>query len=115
LESNGLYHNDTHSENVDFIINAIVKIALIDFGKATLGKPTMATTTGIPRKTQNNNNKELSNVEIITLMVAWINGNKKDNDPFIERYGGKNKRTKKSRKQKKRIPIKKRKTRKSPI
>ena len=40
FESNGLYHNDTHRENLIFILKGeTMELGLIDFGKATFGKP----------------------------------------------------------------------------
>jgi serine/threonine protein kinase len=37
FERNGLYHNDTHSDNIGFYEeDGVVKVVLMDFGKATL-------------------------------------------------------------------------------
>jgi len=41
LESNNIFHNDTHSENIVFYRDETnqIKLAIIDFGKASLNKP----------------------------------------------------------------------------
>jgi len=154
LELNGVKHKDTHNENIEFLHDSgntpvEFKLALLDFGKATVSSDftTTSTTTGIPRLpisyvnatsvdnefydyTKINDQVPITEQSkaIDELMKKWLNHrniqvDNKDStisrgDTIfgfmgIARYGGKNKRTKKSRKQKKRIPIKKRKTRKS--
>ena len=169
LELNGIKHKDTHNENIEFLHDSgntpvEFKLALLDFGKATVSSDftTTSTTTGIPRlpisyvnttteddtfyeykkintqapNTEQSKDTPAPNTEqskaIDELMKKWLNHrNNQVNDKDstisrgdtifgfmgISRYGGKNKRTKKSRKQKKIMPIKnaKRKTRKSPI
>ena len=127
LEKNGLYHNDTHNENINFVINEknLITLALLDFGKATVEKSIFVTSTGIPRIESidtyiyptESERKQI----IINVMTTWLIGRANDTRGInlqIQRYGGKKMHTrkyKKSRYQKKTNTHKKRKTRKSPI
>lgn len=124
LEKNGLYHNDTHNENINFVINEqnLITLALLDFGKATVEKSIFATGTGIPRIDTDTYPEESERNEIIVnVMTTWLTGSANDTRGInlqIQRYGGKKMHTrkyKKSRYQKKTNTHKKRKTRKSPI
>ena len=47
LESNKIFHNDTHSENIVFYRDETneIKLAIIDFGKASLNEPISKTST----------------------------------------------------------------------
>jgi hypothetical protein len=92
FESNGLFHNDTHVDNLIFIkTGEEVKMALFDFGKSTLLTPFYPTTTGFPKA------EDISKVDF----ERWINNG---GDEFCAVYGGR--KTKKTSKR----PYKKRKT-----
>jgi len=49
LQDNGIFHNDTHNENLVFIKSdgETPKLALIDFGKATIGSQRFSTSSGL--------------------------------------------------------------------
>jgi hypothetical protein len=81
-ETNNLYHNDTHSQNICFINeNGKIKIAMIDFGKATLinNDQRYQTTTGFYKE-----------VETKDQFRKWLMGTL-DDYSFEKRnyYGGK--------------------------
>ena len=60
LESNKLFHNDTHSENIVFYRDETnqIKLAIIDFGKASLNEPISKTsTTALIRDYEQNHNE----------------------------------------------------------
>jgi len=125
LEKNGLYHNDTHNENINFVINKknLIKLAMLDFGKATVEKSIFVTGTGIPRiESIDTDSKESERKQIIiNVMTTWLIGKAEDTRGInlnITRYGGKKMHTRKSKKSrhpKKTHSRKKSKTRKSPI
>ena len=100
-ETNNLYHNDTHSQNICFINeNGKIKIAMIDFGKATLinNDQRYQTTTGFYKeiKTKNQFRKWLigTQAEMSFEETTYYGGKKKS-------Y--KNKKIRKTRKSKKTI------------
>ena len=111
FEEHNLYHNDTHSDNLVFInTKEGTKLALIDFGKATLNQAYSVTPTGYPRfllYQPNDNQKQ--------IFANWLDRN--TNKEVVEtinltRYGGKTNKTK--RKKTKKRKNKKRKTSKKP-
>ena len=121
LEKHGIYHNDTHNENIDFVKthDSIfpLKLVLLDFGKATVGKSIMATTTGIPKRTPLYG-ETLTDDAIINLMTTWLTANKDADTGInlqIKRYGGKRQRPTKHKRSRDQKKTTSRKKRKSPI
>jgi hypothetical protein len=89
LIKNGIYHNDTHHENVFFIKgnSGEIKIGVIDFGKATF-RSLMSSTSGIPIQV---NMPEVGldpETSIVNLMKEWLS-RKTDGILLLKRYGGK--------------------------
>jgi hypothetical protein len=117
FEEHKLYHNDTHSDNLVFInTEEGTKLALIDFGKATLNNAYSVTSTGYPRllSNQSNDNQEQKQKQKqIFANLLDRNTNKEVVETTnLTRYGGKTNKTK--RKKTKKRKNKKRKTSKKP-
>jgi len=87
FETNGLFHNDTHRENLCFvrISYQTYSLAIIDFGKATLNKPILSSMNGfIKPKIKSTKKEEKEN------FLKWIN-NVRTQDTIYDdntRYGG---------------------------
>jgi hypothetical protein len=109
FEANGLFHNDTHVDNLTFIKDKEknIKLALFDFGKSTFREQLQPSRSGF---TKGEYNEQQFN--------RWLNHINLDHLSPYELYGGKPKKisrknSKTSKKQKKR-KNKKRKTSKKP-
>lgn len=87
FEANGLYHNDSHIENMCFVRlpNQKYSLALIDFGKATLNGPLHSSSMGFIK-----NNPDLTMEDRKNNFLKWI-GKSVDSDTLWDedvRYGG---------------------------
>ena len=93
FERNGLYHNDTHSENIGFYIdNGFIKVCLMDFGKATL-------TNSNRYQSPSGFYEQIDNKE---KFDAWLSHTIHVNTGRRSFYGGRKQRTHKKKKQRKR-------------
>ena len=79
LRENGVYHNDTHNENLFFINDGEYKIALIDYGKANTNSiyPSKSGIKQMKNKSNNNKIKHLRN---------WAKINNLTNNKYNNKY-----------------------------
>jgi hypothetical protein len=91
FEQNGLYHNDTHSDNIGFYKDADgnLQVVLMDFGKATLtDKNRYPSTTGFYKQLDSEDK-----------FKEWLLRTIPVNDRRRTLYGGRKKRTRRNKKQ----------------
>lgn len=94
FERHGLYHNDTHSENIGFYKDAVgnLQVVLMDFGKATLSdKNRYQSPSGFY--------EQLDDAEKFN---EWLTHTVRQNTGRRNFYGGKKRRTNKKKKQRRR-------------